>query len=202
MVTAQRAKEIEDKKELNLAKKVTKQQQPQERVEVCAVIREHAKVEAKERHMRAQVKKQEEEEAKKRFSEQCNVEVAEKIAKKKKMMRDEEIRLAKELKEISVKRQFLAANAEMVEFKQKQEQQKGLQREAREGQRDMLIRQRHAAKAAAIDYGLRIANKEEQREEFETMQINVNKRLAKAKADDMALKEDIKAASFNASNHR
>merc|ERR1711904_585822 len=97
----------------NLAKKVTKQQQLQERVEVCAAIREHAKIEAKERHMRAQVKKQEEEEAKKRFSEQCNVEVAEKVAKKKKMMCDEEIRLAKELKEISVKRQFLAANAEM-----------------------------------------------------------------------------------------
>jgi len=202
MVTAQRAKEIEDKKELNLAKKVTKQQQLQERVEVCAAIREHAKIEAKERHMRAQVKKQEEEEAKKRFSEQCNVEVAEKVAKKKKMMRDEEIRLAKELKEISVKRQFLAANAEMVEAKQKHEQQKGLQRVASLKQVNMLQHQRHTNKIEADQYSMRLANKAEEREALQNMQRHVNERLTKAKADDAALKEDIKAASFQASNHR
>jgi len=202
MLKAQRAKETEDKKELNLEKKIKKNNQFTERVEILGKIREQAKSEAQERHLRMQAKKQEEEEAKKKFQEQCTVEVAHRIAKKKKEMREEENRLRAELKEISVKRQFLAANAEMVEFKQKQEQQKGLQREAREGQREMLIKQHHAAKTAAIDYGLRIANKEEQRAEFETMQINVNKRLAKAKADDMALKEDIKAASFNASNHR
>merc|ERR1719313_1728773 len=90
MITAQRAKEIEDKKELNLSKKITKQHQLTEKVEVCAKIREQAKVEAKERHIRMQVKKQEEEEAKKKFSEQCTVEVAQRIAQKKKAMREEE----------------------------------------------------------------------------------------------------------------
>merc|ERR1711904_148059 len=143
-----------------------------------------------------------EEEAKKKFTEQCNVEVAEKIAKKKKMMRDEEIRLKKELKEISVKRQFLAANAEMVEAKQKHEQQKGLQREARVKQVDMLHNQRHTNKIEADQYSMRLANKAEEREAFQNMQRHVNARLTKAKADDAALKEDIKTASFQASNHR
>lgn len=202
MITAQRAKEIEDKKELNLAKKVTKQHQLTERVEVCAKIREQAKVEAKERHIRMQVKKQEEEEAKKQFSEQCTVEVAAKIAQKKKAMREEEIRLRKELKEISVKRQFLAANAEMVEAKQKQEQQKGLQREAKVKQVNMIRNQRHATKIEADQYALRIANKQEEREALANMQRHVDQRLTKAKADNAALQEDIKAASFQASSHR
>lgn len=202
MLTAQHAKEIEDKKELNLQKKVTKQQELTAKVEVLARTREHAKAEAKERHERLRIKIHEEEEAKKQFSEQCTVEVAQRIAQKKKMMREEEIRLKKELKEISVKRQFLAASAEMVEAKQKHEQQKGLQREARVKQVNMLKSQRFANKVDADQYAQRLVNAQEKRDELLTMQRNVDEGLRKAKADNLALKEDIKAASFQASNHR
>lgn len=163
MITAQHAKEIEDKKELNLQKKVTKQQELTAKVEVLARTREHAKAEAKERHERLRIKIHEEEEAKKQFSEQCTVEVAQRIAQKKKMMREEEIRLKKELKEISVKRQFLAASAEMVEAKQKHEQQKGLQREARVKQVNMLKSQRFANKVDADQYAQRLVNAQEKK---------------------------------------
>lgn len=117
-------------------------------------------------------------------------------------MREEEIKLKKELKEISVKKQFLAANAEMVEATQKQEQQKGLNREARLKQICMLSEQRHANKIEGDQYAMRLANKKEERDALYNMQKHVNERLVKAKADDFALKEDIKAASFQASNHR
>merc|ERR1712224_155984 len=121
-----------------------------------------------------QVKKQEEEEAKKKSQEQCTVEVAQRIAKKKKQMLEEENRLKRELKEISVTRQFLAANAEMVEVKQKEEQQKGLQREARVGQVNMLRQQRFTNKIEADQYALRLANKQEEREVLQTMTKHVN----------------------------
>lgn len=66
LIQARRAKEIEDKKELNLSKKITKQHQLTEKIEVLGKIREQAKSEAKERHAQIQVKKQEEEERKKK----------------------------------------------------------------------------------------------------------------------------------------
>merc|ERR1711904_255738 len=66
----------------------------------------------------------------------------------------------------------------------------------------MLRDQQHANKVEADQYSMKMANKEEEREAVRNMSRHVNERLAKAKADDAALKEDIKTASFHASNHR
>merc|ERR1711869_34298 len=66
----------------------------------------------------------------------------------------------------------------------------------------MIRTQKHTTKIEADQYALRIANKQEEREALQRMQMHVDQRLTKAKADDAALKEDIKAASFQASSHR
>merc|ERR1719313_2895692 len=100
-----------------------------------------AKQESQERHQVVKQRKVEAEERQKVFREQCVVEAAGKIAQKKKERRDEELRLKKELKEISTKRQFLAANAEMVEAKAHAEQQSGLEREAARRQHVGLLEQ-------------------------------------------------------------
>merc|ERR1719428_992292 len=85
-------------------------------------VRDQARQEANARAERIMAKKREEEEQRERIREQCIIEASEKIALKKKQKREEEARLRRELKEISIKRQFLQANAEMVEAKAHGEQ--------------------------------------------------------------------------------
>merc|ERR1719271_811285 len=113
-----------------------------EKAETLAKIREMAKDEGRERHAVIKVRKAEAEERQRVHREQCVVEAAEKIAQKKKERRDEELRLKKELKEISTKKQFLAANAEMLEAKAHSAQQAGLEREAMMRQKRTLVDQK------------------------------------------------------------
>merc|ERR1719194_262263 len=114
--------------------------------------------------------RQEEEEAQRqRIREQCIIDAAEKIAQKKNMKREEEARLRRELKEISIKRQFLQANAEMVEAKAHGEQQKGLEREARDRQNNLLLEQKMKNDVKAKEKTIRIENKAAEREEFKKM---------------------------------
>merc|ERR1719197_1849017 len=109
-----------------------KQSDMLEKAENLCKVRNQARTEAQQRAERIMAKKREEEEQRERIREQCIIEASEKIAQKKKQKREEEARLRRELKEISIKRQFLQANAEMVESKSAEEQQKGLEREARD----------------------------------------------------------------------
>merc|ERR1719235_435205 len=135
---ARKEAELEAKRERQLEKKNEKQLELAEKVENLAKVREMSKNDAIERQKRAKEKKQEEKERQERLREQCILEASERIAKKKKQRREEEARLKKELKEISIKRQFLQANAEMVEKKAHEEQQLGLVREARIRQQSLL----------------------------------------------------------------
>lgn len=66
-------------------------------------------------------------------------EVYEKINKKKKEKKVEEDRLAKELKEIKLQRQYLNANRAMVEEKAWKELEAGAERQIRDGQNQRLI---------------------------------------------------------------
>jgi hypothetical protein len=198
LMKSQHEKEVLDRREANLEQKSRKQQEFAEKAENLARTRSQAKMEAQERHERLRAKQAEEEKAKAKFHEECILEVAEQRAKKKREKRMEERRLMKELKEISVKQQFLAANADMVEAKGHYEQQKGLQREARVRQDETLMNQALANQVKAQEYKEKVKQKALEREELRVMASNVNKRLAKAKVDDAALKEDIRNACSTA----
>lgn len=69
------------------------------------------------------------------------MEVYEKINKKKKDKKTEEDRLAKELKEIKLQRQYLNANKAMVEEKAWKELEAGAERKVRNAQNQRLIDQ-------------------------------------------------------------
>ena len=69
------------------------------------------------------------------------MEAYEKIKKKKQDKKDEDDRLAKELKEISLQRQYMNANAAMVEEKAWKEPEAGAERQIRNNQNERLIDQ-------------------------------------------------------------
>lgn len=68
-------------------------------------------------------------------------EVFDKISTKKEKKALEDARLAKELKEIKLNRQYMNANAAMVEYKQWEGLEAGKERMIREGQNTKLIDQ-------------------------------------------------------------
>merc|ERR1712025_1209315 len=98
-----------------------------------------------------------------RIREQCVIEASEKIKKKKNQKREEEARLRRELKEISIKRQFLQANAEMMEIKAHGEQQKGLEREAKDRQNNLLLEQKKKNEVKSKEQTIRRENKQKER---------------------------------------
>lgn len=63
------------------------------------------------------------------------------ISTKKKEKADEDARLAKELKEIKLQRQYMNANAAMVEYKQWEGLEKGKERMIRDEQNVKLLDQ-------------------------------------------------------------
>lgn len=69
------------------------------------------------------------------------IEAYERIKKKKKDKKDEDDRLAKELKEIELQRQYMNANAAMVEEKAWHELERGAERDLRNNQNQKLIEQ-------------------------------------------------------------
>merc|ERR1719487_2957669 len=198
MEQAKQAKELEDKRERQLEKKHAKQLEFAEKAETLAKIREIAKQESQERHVVVKVRKKEAEERQKSYREQCVVEAAEKIEKKKKERRDEELRLRKELKEISTKRQFLAANAEMVEAKAHSEQQSGLEREAKARQRAGLYEQSRTNDIKKQERSVLRNNRAASVDVYEQMKATVTDRIQRAKADDEQLKRSILQATTSA----
>merc|ERR1719428_835498 len=155
-------------------------------------VRDQARQEAQARAERIMAKKREEEEQRERIREQCIIEASEKIAQKKKQKREEEAHLRRELKEISIKRQFLQANAEMVESKAHGEQQKGLEREARDRQNNLLLEQKKKNDVKSKEQMIRRENKEQRISDFKTVCRDVDARLTQAKADDAQLKAEIR----------
>lgn len=119
--------DIEDKKKTIAAK-----------AENLVKIRKIAASEANERYEKRKAEEAaKEKELKKRRA------VLEREAEKRQKMKDlrnnEDLRIQKkELKEIEAKRQFLAAGLEMVEANQNSEQMKGLERELKARQRELL----------------------------------------------------------------
>merc|ERR1719262_1817432 len=131
MERARREREVEVRRHNIVEDRNLKVEDLAGRAEQCAKIREMAREESEARREKLQRRKAEEEKGRQEVREASVLRAQDKIAAKKRERRAEELRLQRELKEISTKRQFLAANAEMVEIKAYEEQQKGLDREAR-----------------------------------------------------------------------
>ena len=168
--------------------------------ELLAKVRERAREEQQQRHEQIRRQKILEEEQKQRHREKCIVEVAEKLQLKKRQKKEEEQRLKLELKEIATKRQFLAANAEMVEAKAHNEQQAGLDREAQKRQKTILIEQRKQHQIKISETQRRRDNQDRDIQEYKTMQQTVAARMDRAKAADSALKEEIRQSVQSARN--
>merc|ERR1711933_359790 len=173
-----------------------KQHELAEKAETLAKIRDRAKEEANQRHSKAKQKQAEQEAEQQRVRERCVEEGAAKIQQKKQQKREEERRLKQELREISTKRQFLAADAAMVEARGHGEQQRGLEREAKSRQKVLLVEQRRKNEIKAKEARIRHDNRQQDADEYRAMTEAVNDRLRRAKAADSALKDEIlKAAS-------
>jgi len=198
MEQSRQAKDLEEKRERQLEKKHQKQLEFAEKAETLAKIRDMAKQESQERHIVVKEKKKEAEERQARYREQCVVEAAEKIEKKKRERREEELRLKRELKEISTKRQFLAANAEMVEAKGHAEQQDGLEREARARQRTQLVEQKKLNDIKIKEKTILRNNRAASADAYEVMKAAVTERIQRAKVEDEILKRSILKATTSA----
>jgi hypothetical protein len=198
MEEAKHAKELEEKRERQLMKKHEKQLELAEKADTLAKIRDIAKQESQQRHHIIRDKKKEAEERQQKYKDQCVVEAAEKIAQKKKDRHAEEMRLKKELKEISTKKQFLAANAEMLEAKSHAAQQSGLEREAGTRQRRTLTEQKRLNDIKMKDANVRRENRAASQDAYERMKECVTERIDRAKADDDALKRSILKATMSA----
>jgi len=169
-----------------------------EKAHTCAKIRDMAKIEAQQRHTKTKLRQADEELQKQKVREACVLKAQEKIACKKKQRLDEEKRLQRELKEISTKRQFLQANAEMVEMKAYEEQQKGLEREARVRQevqvRDQVLKDEISRTESKIRRGNRAQDKELHRKVWSA----VDQDMELARIDDEAYTAEIRNANKTA----
>merc|ERR1711972_211160 len=86
--------------------------------------------------------------------------------------------------------------AAMVEARGHGEQQRGLDREARQRQKVLLVEQRRKNEIKAKEARIRHDNRQQEADDYKLMTEAVNDRLHRAKVADTALKEEIlKAAS-------
>merc|ERR1719194_115382 len=142
--------------------------------------------------------REEEEKGRQAVREKSVLAAQEKIAAKKRERRQEEQRLRREEKEISVKRQFLAANAEMVEIKAYEEQQKGLEREAKTRQEVQIAVEQRNREIARLEEKIRKINRKEELQEHKEVQEAFDKHMELARIDDELFNAEIRSANKTA----
>ncbi|CAD7943916.1 unnamed protein product [Amoebophrya sp. A25] len=181
-----------EKRDFILDEKNEKRKILLKKAENLSRIREIARDQARERHE----KKKEETKAQAAYEQKLKdvacVEAADRIKKKKEARFREEQRLAKELKEINVKRQFLAAGAEQMEAKQNYEQLQGLERELKDRQSEMLHSAKVGRKVRKQELKNIKMNKVNEKDEIVAMIAGVNERLQASKKDDALLREEYR----------
>lgn len=154
----EREQEIAFKRETNLTRK---EQEAQRLIEESKKI-EEARLKRKQANDSRRSNKQSAAEAlaakTKAAREKGLLEVHGKIDRKKKEKADEEARLAQELKEIRLQRQYLNANAAMVEEKAWKELEAGKERQIRNNQNDRLINQSKGNEIMVKDQTVRADN--------------------------------------------
>merc|ERR1712072_1652166 len=145
-----------------------------------------------------QKQKDEEERGRQAVREKSVLAAREKIAFKKRERRQEELRLRREEKEISVKRQFLQANAEMVEIKAYEEQQKGLEREAKTRQEIEIAAEQRNREIIRLEQKIRKVNRKEELQEHKEVQDAFDKHMELARVDDEFFTAEIRNANKTA----
>ena len=154
----QREQEVAFKRETNLTRK---EQEAQQLIEESKKI-EEARIRRKQQNDQRRSSKNAAAEAlaakTKAAREKGLLEVHGKINQKKKEKADEEARLAQELKEIRLQRQYLNANAAMVEEKAYKELERGKERQIRNNQNDRLIEQSKGNEIMVKDQTVRADN--------------------------------------------
>mmetsp|Transcript_4425 Transcript_4425/g.7532 ORF Transcript_4425/g.7532 Transcript_4425/m.7532 type:complete len:130 (+) Transcript_4425:1848-2237(+) len=115
------------------------------------------------------------------------IEAYEKINKKKRDKKAEDERLAKELKEIRLQRQYMNANAAMVEEKAWRELEVGAERQIRNNQNNRLIDQCKLNGIAVKDQTVRAENKKNEVLQKLEGDKNFQERLAVRKRENEML---------------
>jgi hypothetical protein len=192
MDRAKRARELEVKRLNIIEEKNLKVKDIAGKAEQCSRIREMARDESEIRREKALKQRAEEEKSRQAVREKSVLAAQEKIAAKKKERRMEEARLKKEEKEISVKRQFLHANAEMVEIKAYEEQQKGLEREAKVRQEVEIYKEQRNREIARLEEKIRKLNRKEELLEHKEVQEAFDKHMELARMDDELFRAEIR----------
>merc|ERR1719335_2057412 len=168
---ARREREVENRRQNIIEEKNLKVQDLSAKAEQCSKIRVMAREESGVRREKLQRQREEEEKGRQAVREKSVLAAQEKIAAKKRERREEEIRLRREEKEISVKRQFLQANAEMVEIKAYEEQQKGLEREAKTRQEVHIAAEQRNREIMRLEDKIRKINRKEELREHKEVQV-------------------------------
>lgn len=153
-----REQEVTAKREDNL---VRKEEEARKLMDEAAKIQEAREVRRQQNDQKREMKQVEKEqyEAKVKAARDKGLqEVYDKISKKKKDKRAEEERLAKELKEIKLQRQYLNANAAMVEEMRYKELEAGAERKVRNNQNEKLIDQSKVGSIKVKDESVRAKN--------------------------------------------
>jgi hypothetical protein len=198
MEKARRAREVEVKRLNIIEEKNLKVRDIAGRADQCSRIREMAREESEIRREKNLKQREEEEKGRQAVREKSVLAAQEKIAAKKRERRQEETRLRREEKEISVKRQFLHANAEMVEIKAYEEQQKGLDREAKTRQEVQIAVAQRNREIARLEEKIRRVNRKEELQEHLEVQEAFDKHMELARADDELFTAEIRNANKTA----
>merc|ERR1719161_2990500 len=168
------------------------------KAEQCSKIREMARGESEVRREKINKQREEDERGRQAVREKSVLAAREKIAAKKRERRQEEVRLRREEKEISVKRQFLNANAEMVEIKAYEEQQKGLEREAKTRQEVSIEVETRNREIHRLETKIRKTNRKEELKEHKEVQDAFEKQMELARIDDELFSAEIRNANKTA----
>jgi len=192
MEKARRERLVEVKRQEIIEEKNLKQRDLHGKADQCARIRVMAKEESEVRREKMLREKEEVERGRQAVREKSVLAAQEKISTKKRERRAEETRLKKEEREISVKRQFLAANAEMVEIKAYEEQQKGLEREARTRQEVQIAAEQRNREIARLEEKIRKINRKEELLEHKEVQDAFDKHMELARFDDELFTAEIR----------
>jgi hypothetical protein len=198
MEKARREREVEVKRLNIIEEKNLKVKDIAGKADQCSRIREMAREESEIRREKTLKQKREEEKGRQAVREKSVLAAQEKIAAKKRERRQEEVRLRREEKEISVKRQFLQANAEMVEIKAYEEQQKGLEREAKTRQEVQIAAEQRNREILRLEEKIRKVNRKEELQEHKEVQDAFDKHMQLARIDDELFTAEIRNANKTA----
>merc|ERR1719313_971073 len=198
MEKARRAREVEVKRLNIIEEKNLKVRDIAGKADQCSRIRDMARDESEVRRVKMLKQREEEEKGRQAVREKSVLAAQEKIAAKKRERRQEEQRLRREEKGISVKRQFLAANAEMVEIKAYEEQQKGLEREAKTRQEVQIALEQRNREIALLEKKIRKVNRQEELKEHKEVQDAFDKHMELARIDDELFTAEIRNANKTA----